>query len=148
MSQRTIIKFSELKLENMIFHFESGVISFKPKEEEIKPPLPVLFLLYLKNKNVLPKELWTIIGKFHRKLQFDDIIYRLRRHQRDKFSLSMSGQSLILRTSKKSIKNTIDKIFKDQVRTSAQDYIGPWLCKNKHKLVGEDEYLNITEEGR
>ena len=147
MSQRQIIKLSEFKLENMIFHFEFGTVSPKPKEET-KPPLPILFILYLRHKNTFPKELWNIIGKFYRKLQFDDIVYRLRRHQRSKFSLSMSGPTLVLRTSKKSIKNTIDKIYKEQIHVSSQDYIGPWLCKNKHKLVGKDEHLNITEEGQ
>lgn len=146
MSQRTIIKLSELKLEDMIFHFEFGTISFQPKQEEIKPPLPVLFLFYLQYKNLFPKELWRIIGKFHRKSQFDDIIYRLRRHHRNKFSLSMSGPTLVLRTTKKSIKNTTDKIFGDVINTSIKKSTGPWLCKHKHKLVGANEELSYNQD--
>jgi hypothetical protein len=57
----------------------------------------------------------------------------------------MSGSTLVLRTSKKSIKNTVDKIFGDVINTSIKKSTGPWLCKHKHKLVGANEELPYNQ---
>lgn len=58
----------------------------------------------------------------------------------------MFEQSLVLRTSKKSIKDTTDKIFGDVIHTSVKKSTGFWLCLHNQILVGADERLEYNHD--
>lgn len=146
-----IIKLSEFSLDKCVFQIGDIIVlgsDLIPKKEELQIPklYTALSLFNLEYSSLIPEEVWVIIGKLYRKLLFDEIIYRLRRFNRSSFSLSMSGDNVILRTHKRKLYNTTNKIFRDIIHTSISHKEGPWLCTKKHVLIGENETPKYTEE--